>query len=91
MNSTLNDLQMILSAIELQRRTWQLLIATKYDEAITMRAPANEIDAAVTYSKVLTSSEVTAEHTKLINLYGCLGSQTSQYLTAIQNLNEKVA
>ena len=86
----ISDLKMMLQAVQQMRTNWLSFVAIKFQEACNTQKPATPEAERALYNKILTSSDVNQEYQKLVTLYGCIGSQSEQYINALNSL-EKAA
>jgi hypothetical protein len=80
----LTDLELMLYAIFTQREAFKLTVNKKLKELVA-KDGANYSQAL---SDAVSCQESKVEFEKLINLYGCLGSQSAEF---VQTLKEKNA
>lgn len=83
----LEDLGLMLSAIEQARKTFIQTVDKKFQEACIARPPRDAEAAKKMYSDALLSTEGFEAFQRLINLYSCVGDQAGEYLHALNTFN----
>lgn len=83
----LEDLGVMLSAIEQARTVFIQTVESKFQEACKARPPRDAETAKKMYSDALLSTEGFEAFQRLINLYSCVGGQAGEYLHALNTFN----
>lgn len=81
---SIQDLRLMLGAIEHARGIWRETYNQQLGEALAINDPQTEEEYQKLVKQVLTSSPVRAEYEKLIALYGCVGAQSTEYIKALE-------
>jgi hypothetical protein len=91
MRHVLDDLVMTLNAVKSARASYVQFVNQKFAEACKIEKPQTLEQKQAIYKRVTSSFEAFHEYQKLVTLYGCLGAQSDEYLTALNFLTEKAA
>lgn len=85
--NTIEQLKTLLGAISESRTNYELIISRKFDSLVAEFQPSNDEDYRVLYVKALMSPEAREAHQQLVNVYGCLGNQSSEFYQQLQKIS----
>ena len=89
MKHLIDDLTLSLQAVSQARQAYVDFIEMKFAEAVKRENPQTPEQFTTLYKRIQTSFEAFEQYQKLMNLYGCIGAQSNEYLKALQNLEIK--
>ncbi len=85
-SQTLSELKLMLDAVSKARSEFNAYLELKFKEAVIAEQPSTPEAFNQLYKRVSSSAEAFEQYQRLINLYGCIGAQSDEYLTALENL-----
>lgn len=83
MFTNISELKLVLEAVSSARKAYEQAVSDKFDELILAHKPTTDEQMRKLYKMALTSNEAQAEYQKLINVYGIVGAQSTEFVAAL--------